>query len=145
MKVVRIRSAIAMVCLAAGMSVVSMASARAENGILERWYTALFDVDREALSELLADEALIQLEDLGITQTKAEYIASLDEWEEVAQNTNFAWQIDAEAPQDADQATALVCYQFPDNDLMMREVFSFGDGRITGSVQSAVGDTCEEF
>jgi hypothetical protein len=123
----------------------SVTSARADSGLLERWYTALFNVDREALSELLADEALIQLEDLGITQTKAEYIASLDEWEEIAQNTNFAWQIDAEAPEDADQATALVCYQFPDNDLMMREVFSLGNGRITGSVQSAVGDTCEEF
>jgi hypothetical protein len=47
--------------------------------------------------------------------------------------------------EDADQVTALVCYQFPDNDLMMREVFSLGNGRITGSVQSAVGDTCEEF
>ncbi|MEQ8480806.1 MAG: nuclear transport factor 2 family protein [Hoeflea sp.] len=127
------------------MSVAGVAAVRAENGILERWYTALFDVDREALSELLADEALIRLEDLGVTQTKAEYIASLDEWEEIARNTNFAWQIDAEAPQDPDQATALVCYQFPDNDLMMREIFSFGDGRITGSVQSAVGDTCEEF
>lgn len=143
--VARIRSVVAMVCLAAGMSVVGMTSARAENDILERWYTALFDVDREALSELLAEEAVIQLEDLGVTQTKAEYIASLDEWEEIARNTNFAWQIDAEAPQEADQATALVCYQFPDNDLMMREIFSFGDGKITGSVQSTVGDTCEEF
>jgi hypothetical protein len=143
--VAKIRSVIAMVCLAAAMSAASFASARAENAILERWYTALFDVDRAALSELLADGAQIQLEDLGVTQTKAEYIASLDEWEEVARDTNFAWQIDAEAPQDADQATALVCYQFPDNDLMMREVFSFGDGKITGSVQSAVGDTCEEF
>lgn len=143
--VARIKSAIAMVCLVAGISGIGMGSARAENGILERWYTALFDVDREALSELLAEEAVIQLEDLGVTQTKAEYIASLDEWEEIAANTNFAWQIDAEAPQDADQATALVCYQFPDNDLMMREVFSFGNGKITGSVQSAVGDTCEEF
>ncbi|WP_420407755.1 nuclear transport factor 2 family protein [Hoeflea sp.] len=141
----RICSAIAVFCLASTMLLAGLSPVLAENGILERWYTALFDVDRDVLSELLADEAVIQLEDLGVTQTKAEYIASLDEWEEVAQTTNFAWQIDAEAPQDADRATALVCYQFPDNDLMMREVFTFANGRITGSVQSAVGDTCEEF
>lgn len=122
-----------------------VAPARADNALLDRWYWALFNVDRGVLSELLSDNALIELEDLGVTQTKMEFIAALDEWEDVAETANFAWQIDAEATQDASQATALVCYQFPGNDLMVREFFTFDQGKITGSVQSTVGDTCEDF
>jgi hypothetical protein len=119
--------------------------ARADNALLDRWYWALFNVDRGLITELLSDNATIQLEDLGVTQTKAEFIAALDEWEEIAQTANFAWQVDSEASQDANQATALVCYQFTGNDLMVREVFTFGEGKITGSVQSTVGDTCDDF
>lgn len=126
--------------LAAGM-----APARADSALLDRWYWALFNVDRGVISELLSDNAMIKLEDLGVTQTKTEFIAALDEWEEIAQTANFAWQIDTEANQDANQATALVCYQFPGNDLMVRDFFTFDEGKITGSVQSTVGDTCEEF
>jgi hypothetical protein len=123
----------------------AMTPARADDALLDRWYAALFDADREAISELLSDNATIRLQDLGVTQTKTEFIAALDEWEEIVQTANFAWQIDAEAAQDPNQATALVCYQFPDNELMIREVFSFDGGRITGSVQSTVSDSCEEF
>lgn len=120
-------------------------SARADSPILDRWYWALFNVDRELITELLSDNATIQLEDLGVIQTKAEFIAALDEWEEIAQTANFAWQLDSEAPQDSEQATALVCYQFPGNDLMVRESFTFDAGKITTSVQSTVGDTCDDF
>jgi hypothetical protein len=79
----------------------AMTPARADDALLERWYAALFDADREAISELLSDDATIRLEDLGVTQTKTEFIAALDEWEEIVQTANFAWQIDAEAAQDA--------------------------------------------
>lgn len=122
-----------------------MAPARADSALLDRWYWALFNVDRGVISELLSDTATITLQDLGVTQTKTEFIAALDEWEEIAQTANFAWQLDSEASQDANRATALVCYQFPGNDLMVRESFSFDAGQITSSVQSTVGDTCEDF
>lgn len=119
--------------------------ARADSALLDRWYWALFNVDRGLITELLSDTATIQLEDLGVTQTKAEFVAALDEWEEIAQTANFAWQLDSEAPQDSKQATALVCYQFPGNDLMVREIFTFDAGKISNSVQSTVGDTCDDF
>lgn len=119
--------------------------ATAQNTLLDRWYTALFDVNRVAIADLLAEDVIINLEDLGVTQTKAEFIESLDEWEDVAKNANLAWQLEEDAEVGPNEASVLVCYQFPDNEMMIREVFGFSDSKITSSVQTTVGDSCENF
>ncbi|SOE16927.1 hypothetical protein SAMN05877838_1813 [Hoeflea halophila] len=117
----------------------------AQTTLLDRWYTALFDVNRLAIADLLAEDVVINLEDLGVTQTKAEFIESLDEWEDVVKNANLAWQLDDGAEAGPNEASVLVCYQFPDNELMIREVFRFRDSKIVSSVQTTVGDSCESF
>lgn len=117
----------------------------AQNTLLDRWYTALFDVNRLAIADLLAEDVVINLEDLGVTQTKAEFIESLDEWEDVVKDANLAWQLDDSAEAGPNEASVLVCYQFPDNELMIREVFGFRDSKIVSSVQTTVGDSCENF
>ena len=117
----------------------------AQSSLLDRWYTALFDVNRVAIADLLAEDAVINLEDLGVTQTKAEFIEALDEWEEVAKNANLAWQLEEGTEADVTTASVLVCYQFPDNEMMIREVFGFRDTKIISSVQTTVGDSCENF
>jgi len=117
----------------------------AQNSLLDRWYTAMFDVNRVAIDDLLAEDAVIQLEDLGLSQTKAEYMDALDEWEDIVKTANFAWQIEEGAPADETNATVLVCYQFPDNELMIREAFTFRDGKIISSVHKTVSDSCEDF
>ena len=122
-----------------------VSSALAQNSLLDRWYTALFDVNRVAIADLLADDAVIALEDLGVTQTRAEFIEALDEWEEAVENANLAWQLEAGTEADATKASVLVCYQFPDNETMIREVFGFRDSKIVSSVQTTVGDSCENF
>jgi len=122
---------------------VSLASA--QNTLLDRWYTALFDVNRLAIADLLAEDVVINLEDLGVTQTKAEFIESLDEWEDVVKNANLAWQLEEGAEVNENEASVLVCYQFPDNELMIREVFGFRETKIISSVQTTVGDSCENF
>lgn len=132
-----------MLLVAAVLSPVSVATA--QNTLLDRWYTALFDVNRVAIADLLAEDVIINLEDLGVTQTKAEFIESLDEWEEVAKNANLAWQLEEDAEVGPNEASVLVCYQFPDNEMMIREVFGFRDSKITSSVQTTVGDSCENF
>lgn len=132
-----------MLLVAAVLSPVSVATA--QNTLLDRWYTALFDVNRVAIADLLAEDVVIDLEDLGVTQTKAEFIESLDEWEEVAKNANLAWQLEEDAEVGPNEASVLVCYQFPDNEMMIREVFGFRDSKITSSVQTTVGDSCENF
>ena len=105
----------------------------------------MFDVNRVAIADLLADDAVIKLEDLDISQTKAEFIEALDEWEEIVKTANFAWQVDESAPVDENSATVLVCYQFPDNELMIRETLGFRDGKIISSVQTNASDSCEDF
>lgn len=123
----------------------SVCSATAQSSLLDRWYTALFDVNRVAITDLLADDAVIELEDLGVTQTKAEFIESLDEWEDVVKDANLAWQLEEGTEADVTKASVLVCYQFPDNEMMIREVFGFRDTKIISSVQTTVGDSCENF
>ncbi|MEM5493646.1 nuclear transport factor 2 family protein [Hoeflea sp. AS16] len=113
--------------------------------MLDRWYTALFDVNRLAIADLLADDAVITIEDLGVIQTKAEFIEALDEWEDAVENANLAWQLEAGTEADATTASVLVCYQFPENEKMIREVFGFRDAKIVSSVQTTVGDSCENF
>ena len=125
--------------------VLPVSSAPAQSSLLDRWYTALFDINRVAIADLLAEDAVITLEDLGVTQTKAEFIEALDEWEEAVENANLAWQLEAGTEADATKASVLVCYQFPDNETMIREVFGFRDSKIVSSVQTTVGDSCENF
>jgi len=126
-------------------ALLAVSSATAQSSLLDRWYTALFDVNRVAIADLLAEDAIINLEDLGVTQTKAEFIEALDEWEDVAKNANLAWQLEEGTEADATKASVLVCYQFPDNEVMIREVFGFRDTKIISSVQTTVGDSCENF
>lgn len=125
--------------------ILPVAPAAAQSSLLDRWYTALFDVNRIAIADLLAEDAVINLEDLGVTQTKAEFIEALDEWEDVAKNANLAWQLEEGTEADATKASVLVCYQFPDNEMMIREVFGFRDTKIVSSVQTTVSDSCENF
>ena len=123
----------------------STSSVTAQSSLLDRWYTALFDVNRVAIADLLSEDAVINLEDLGVTQTKAEFIEALDEWEDVVKTANLAWQLEEGAEADATKASVLVCYQFPDNEMMIREVFGFRDAKIVSSVQTTVDDSCENF
>jgi hypothetical protein len=139
---IAVRPLISLLIFAAFLSV---APASAQNILLDRWYTALFDVNRVAIADLLADDVVISLEDLGVTQTKAEFIESLDEWEEVAKNANLAWQLEEGKEAGPNEASVLVCYQFPDNEMMIREVFGFQESKIISSVQTTVGDSCESF
>lgn len=113
--------------------------------LLETWYTALFNVDRSAFSTLLADGAVIRLEDLAIEQTREEFIESLDAWEEASKESDFAWQADPDGANTASVGTALVCYRFPDNTIMTRETFRFVDGKVVESVQKGIGDSCDDF
>ncbi|WP_322988675.1 nuclear transport factor 2 family protein [Hoeflea sp.] len=123
----------------------AVAGAQKSSSLLERWYTALFDVNRVALTDLLAEDAKIELGDLEVIQTKKEFVEALDEWEEIAATANFAWQLDPEAKIDDTTATALVCYQFPENELLIREAFTFEGGKIIHSVQTTVDESCDEF
>lgn len=132
-----------MACAVLGaMLHLSAVQALAQQSVIDRWYDALLKADRAVLSELLADDATIKLDDLGVTQSKAEFIASMDEWQAAAKGAAIRHRIESQA---GDTTIVLACYDFPGNDMTMRETFTTKDGRIVANTQSTVGDGCETY
>lgn len=106
------------------------------------WYTALASVNRTEITNLLSDKAKITLGDLDIEQNKSEFIAGLDEWEDAMKGSSIRHAIES----DADGVlTVLVCYKFPDNEALGREVFTFEAAKILSSTQETVAESCDEF
>jgi hypothetical protein len=110
--------------------------------VVEKWYSALEAVDRAAFEALIADDAVITLNDLETDQNKREFIESLDEWQEAMQGASIRHKIETST---AETASVLVCYTFPGNETLGRETFRIEDGKIRESVQKTVGDSCAEY
>jgi SnoaL-like domain len=110
--------------------------------VVEKWYAALEAVDRAAFEALIADEAVITLNDLETDQNKREFIESLDEWQDAMQGASIRHKIETST---AETATVLVCYTFPGNETLGRETFRIEGGKIKESVQTTVGDSCAEY
>lgn len=139
MKTRSLRPAAALLLL---FSALAPGTARTDDGIIDRWYKALLAVDRPALTDLLADDAVIRLEDLGITQTKAEFIASMDEWEQAVTGADIRYRVES---RDGASTTVLACYDFPENDILMRETFVAAGNRIAESIQGTVAESCAGY
>jgi hypothetical protein len=127
----------AMVLLAAAMPVHADDSA-----IINRWYMALLAADRAGLSDLLSEDARINLVDLDIEQNKQEFIDSMGEWEAAAEGGTIRHRI--EKSEDG-VSTVIACYDFPGNDMLMQETFAVADNRITASSQAIVAETCDGY
>ncbi|MEO9458607.1 MAG: hypothetical protein ABJE63_07850 [Lentilitoribacter sp.] len=121
-------------------------SAFAQNNktAIKPWFQALSPVDREVISELLADDAQIELKDYDITQSKEEFVEALDNWEEAIESGSIAFKIDEDASSE-ENITTKVCYKFSSNELMTVETFEFSEGMIVKSVQETIADDCAEF
>ncbi|TPI55385.1 MULTISPECIES: nuclear transport factor 2 family protein [unclassified Mesorhizobium] len=118
-------------------------AARADDGaIISRWYSALLVADRTELSDLLADNVRIELDDLGIVQGKQEFIASLDEWKGAVAGAAIRHRIEKN---EGGVTTVIACYDFPDNDMLMHETFAIAGDRITASTQKALAESCEAY
>lgn len=109
---------------------------------VETWYQALGSLNRQAFEELISDDAKITLKDLGIEQTKQEFIASLDEWERATGSATIVYRYE-----DIGEGTAsvLVCYRFKNNETLTGESFTYDGAQITGSIQEPRGDSCKGF
>lgn len=110
--------------------------------LIERWYAALANGDRQVFSDILSDDATIRLEDLEMEQSKQEFIESLDEWENAMRGSTITHRIEE---MDQTSATVLVCYRFPSNELFGRDAFRVSNGRIIESAQSSIGESCDVF
>ena len=112
------------------------------SGLLSRWYGALVAVEREEIAALLSSEATIELKDIGVTQTSAEFIASLDEWADAIDGGSIRHRIDADSPT---SVTATVCYTFASNAMMTKESFVFAGRQIVSSIQETIATNCDGF
>ncbi|CAN7279197.1 nuclear transport factor 2 family protein [Mesorhizobium amorphae] len=121
----------------------TLTAARADDGaIIDRWYSALLVADRTELSDLLADDVRIKLEDLGVVQNKQEFIASIDNWQGAVAGAAIRHRI---AKSEGGVTTVIACYDFPNNDMLMQETFSVTDSRITASSQAAIAESCDGY
>ena len=109
---------------------------------VERWFVALGGVDRREFRNLIADNALINLKDLGVTQTKNEFIASLDEWAAATKEASVVYRYQAISD---DNAVVQVCYRFKYNETLSVEKFTFSNEKITSSVQEKMGNNCGDM
>ncbi len=117
-------------------------AATPQEALVEKWYQALTAIDRAAFGEIIADDAVILLGDLDMEQTKAEFIESLDEWQDAMKGSSIRHKIEDAGPE---SISVVVCYAFPDNETLGREVFRFENDRIKESVQSTIADSCADF
>jgi hypothetical protein len=121
----------------------TLTPARADDGaIIDRWYSALLVADRTELSDLLADDVRIKLDDLGVVQSKQEFIASIDEWKGAVAGAAIRHRIEKS---EAGVTTVIACYDFPNNDMLMQETFAVAGNRITASSQAAIAENCDGF
>jgi len=121
----------------------TLAPARADDGaIIDRWYSALLVADRTELSDLLADDVQIKLDDLGVVQNKQEFIASIDDWQTAVTGAAIRHRIEKT---EAGVTSVIACYDFPSNDMLMQETFAVTDNRITASSQAAIAENCEAY
>lgn len=117
-------------------------SAEAQQGLVDAWYAALIKADRNRLGALLDPAAKIKLTDLGVEQTKAEFIASLDEWEAAVDGATIRHRID----KTEDGLTAvIVCYDFPSNDLLTQETFRIRNDLVVESEQATIAENCDSY
>ncbi|TPI30212.1 nuclear transport factor 2 family protein [Mesorhizobium sp. B3-1-6] len=131
------------VFLAATLLMSTIARASADDGaIIDRWYSALLVADRTELSDLLADDVRMKLDDIGVVQTKQDFIASIDEWQGAVAGAAIRHRVERS---ENGETTVLACYDFPSNDTLMRETFTVAGGRIVASTQTAVAQDCSAY
>ena len=131
------------VVFTAAALLIAIVAARADDGtVISRWYSALLVADRTELADLLADDVRIKLEDLGVVQSKQEFIAALDEWKGAVAGAAIRHRIEKS---EGGVTTVIACYDFPDNDMLMQETFAVTDNRITASSQAAIAENCEAY
>jgi hypothetical protein len=112
------------------------------SGLLERWYSALVAVEREEIAALLSPEATLELKDIGVTQTGAEFVAGLDEWADAIKGGSIRHRIVGDS---ADNVSVVVCYTFTTSAMMTSESFVFAGRQIVSSVQETVATDCNGF
>jgi hypothetical protein len=116
--------------------------AMADENVVNRWYAVLLAANIDSLSALLANSAKIKLDDLGVEQTKAEFLDSMEEWKVAAASAAIRHRVEST---EGAVTTVLACYDFAENDMLIRETFTIRNGLIFENTQTQVDDDCNAF
>ena len=109
---------------------------------VQAWFVALTKVTHPGFKKLIAEGAKIELRDLGIIQTRQEFLDSLDEWEDATKGAILLTQI-ISSKDGID--IVRVCYRFENNEQLNRETYYYADGKITSVIQELISKKCEGF
>ncbi len=130
--------------LAAATLLIFAVTARAADTktLTDAWYDALAHGSDAGIGALLADDAVVVLEDIGVEQTKAEFVGALYEFRAAIKGGSVEHRIESATDT---QSVALVCYRFPGNEMTVREIFTFAGDLIVKSVQAQTAGDCVGF
>lgn len=126
-------------CLLAGVANVGAA---APEDTISRWYAMLVAVNEDGLAKALSDDAVIRLTDIGRVQSKAEFLGTLSEWRIAIAGGGIRHKVEKS---EDDVTTVLACYDFAENDILMRETFRISGGLIAENTQARVAENCDAY
>lgn len=112
----------------------------ADTELVNKWYGALKTSNRAVFQELIANDAVLEINPLEITQTKGEYIEALDNWEDVAEDLTLIMK--GVNSRSETTAVAMVCYKFSQNSFLNEERFEFLDNKVIKYSQIRRQDEC---
>ena len=131
-----------LVLVAALCSALAPARAADNDDIITRWYSMLVAANEDGLASLLADKVVINLEDIGISQNKSEFLGTMGEWRIAIAGGGIRHKVEKS---DGDTTTVLACYDFAENDILIRETFKIDDGLIAENTQTRVAEDCNAY
>src|SRR5262249_3547290 len=122
----------------------SLAPCRAEapDEPIPRWYAMLTAANEDGLAKLLSDDVRIKLTGIDVTQTKAQFLGTMSEWRIAIAGGGIRHKVEKT---EGDTTMVRACYDFADNDILMRETFRIVGGLIVENTQTAIGDDCDAY
>jgi hypothetical protein len=124
------------------LAMAAPSSAETADETITRWYAMLVAANEEGLAKALSDKAVIKLSDIGVTQNKTEFLGTMGEWRIAIAGGGIRHKVERT---DGDTTTVLACYDFAENDILMRETFRIADGLIAENTQARVGENCDAY
>jgi hypothetical protein len=124
------------------LSALTSSLAAGNDDTITRWYSMLVAANEDGLASLLSDKVVIKLEDVGITQNKSAFLGTMGEWRIAIAGGGIRHKVEKT---DGDVTTVLACYDFAENDILIRETFKIDDGLIGENTQARVADDCNAF
>ena len=109
---------------------------------VREWFKALSQVSPRRFRNIISENAKIELRDLGIVQTREEFLESLDAWNDATKGAILLTQV---VSSQGGIDVVEVCYRFTSNEQLNRETYTYASGRIVAVVQEKIGDACTGF